>query len=106
MYLDKNSISVLENENVTNNHLEALKALSKSMLREVELIQKAKKTVDKKGIDLPSEVESYEKSLILSALLITGGNQRKAAQILNLKVTTLNVKIKRFGIMPKDVFQE
>jgi len=36
--------------------------------------------------------------LIRQALQRTHGNQRRAAQLLGVKVTTLNCKIKRLGI--------
>lgn len=49
-------------------------------------------------IDMAEEVRKYERSLILHALKITGGNQRRAARLLGLRPTTLNSKIKRHKI--------
>jgi hypothetical protein len=49
-------------------------------------------------IDFYKEVERYEIDLIQKALKHTEGNQRRAAQLLNLNATTLNAKIKNYGI--------
>ncbi len=49
-------------------------------------------------IDFYKEVERYEIDLIKKALRHTGGSQRLAAQLLNLKATTLNAKVKNYGI--------
>jgi len=50
------------------------------------------------GISLSEEVERLEKSLLCAALKQCQGRQTKAAQLLGLKRTTLNTKIKRYGI--------
>jgi DNA-binding NtrC family response regulator len=49
-------------------------------------------------IDFYKEVERYEIDLIQKALKHTAGNQRRAAQLLNLNATTLNAKIKNYDI--------
>jgi DNA-binding NtrC family response regulator len=43
-------------------------------------------------------VQRYESELIRQALQRTHGNQRRAAKLLGVKVTTLNCKIRRLGI--------
>jgi DNA-binding protein Fis len=48
-------------------------------------------------------VQRFEIALINSALNRSHGNQTKAAQILGIKLTTLNSKIKRYGISLNDV---
>jgi DNA-binding NtrC family response regulator len=50
------------------------------------------------GIDFFSEVEQFETSLIKLALARTGGHQARAAKLLKIKPTTLNSKIKLYGI--------
>jgi transcriptional regulator with PAS, ATPase and Fis domain len=50
------------------------------------------------GINLADEVRRYEISLIMKALKLTRGNQRKAAKLLGISHTTLNSKIKRYKI--------
>ena len=80
------------------NHLEALTVLSQSLLREIEALKKSEDVVLTSRIDLDEEVKRFEEHLIRCALLRTGGKQRKAAQLLNVKANTLNSKIKRYGI--------
>jgi len=55
------------------------------------------KAIPAAGIDLPQMVDDYEWALIETALRQTGGNQTKAAQMLGLRVQTLNMKLKRFA---------
>ena len=50
------------------------------------------------GIDFYDEVERFETHLIRMALAETSGNQARAAKLLGIKATTLNSKIKLFGI--------
>jgi DNA-binding NtrC family response regulator len=45
-------------------------------------------------------VADFERRLILKALKKTAGNQKRAAQLLQLNATTLNEKIKRLEIDP------
>ena len=58
------------------------------------------------GIDLPKEVRRLEIRLIKRALEETNGSQVNAARLLGLKVTTLNAKIKRYGLDPNDISPE
>jgi two-component system response regulator PilR (NtrC family) len=50
------------------------------------------------GVGLSQAVADFESALIQAALEKAGGVQKKAAEILGLKPTTLNEKIKRLGI--------
>ncbi|GBC81615.1 Transcriptional regulatory protein ZraR [bacterium HR10] len=50
------------------------------------------------GINLREELERLEKSLLCAALRQCQGRQTKAAELLGLKRTTLNTKLKRYGI--------
>jgi DNA-binding NtrC family response regulator len=56
----------------------------------------ALKAIPAGGVDLPGMVDDYEWSLIETALRQTAGNQTRAAQLLGLRVQTLNMKIKKF----------
>ncbi|HRH46537.1 MAG TPA: helix-turn-helix domain-containing protein [Pyrinomonadaceae bacterium] len=95
----------VQSPNAMNNRLEALKVLSQSLLREVEALKNNNKSesevineVKDGNIDLEKEVQKYEVELIRCALVRTGGRQRRAAKLLNVKISTLNAKIKRYGI--------
>jgi DNA-binding NtrC family response regulator len=50
------------------------------------------------GVSFYDEVNAFQKDLILRALEITGGHQSRAAKLLGMNTTTLNSKIKYFGI--------
>ncbi len=50
------------------------------------------------GINFQSVVSGMERELILQSLRKSGGNKKLAAQLLNLKRTTLIEKIKRIGL--------
>jgi DNA-binding NtrC family response regulator len=81
-----------------NNRLEALKTLSNSISRQISELQHEERLALQSRIDLAEEVTRYEADLIRCALLRTGGRQRQAARLLNVKISTLNAKIKRFKI--------
>lgn len=55
------------------------------------------KAIPGSGVDLPQMVDDFERSLIETALRQTHGNQTRAAQLLGLRVQTLNMKLKRFA---------
>ena len=77
--------------------LNGLREAALTLLREVEsLASRHPQTNSRRG--LQEEVQRYESELIRQALQRTGGNQRRAAKLLGVKVTTLNCKIKRLGI--------
>jgi len=52
----------------------------------------------KESIPLKEFISKLEEELIKRSLFIANGNQRTAASILSIKPTTLNEKIKKFGI--------
>ncbi|MCU1290182.1 MAG: hypothetical protein JWN60_2411 [Acidobacteria bacterium] len=89
-----------------DNRLEALRVLSNSLAREIESLRKGKNAGLPSKINLIEEVQRFEKELIRCALVRTGGKQRQAARLLNVKVTTLNAKIKRYGINPSGLYRE
>jgi len=51
------------------------------------------------GIDFYREVDNLKKCLISNALTHTNGNQKRAAQLLGIRLSTLNAMIKRLGIV-------
>ena len=55
------------------------------------------------GFDFYEEVSRFERALITRALIHTGGSQRSAAALLNLKPTTLHSKMKLLNIQPESL---
>jgi two-component system response regulator PilR (NtrC family) len=58
-------------------------------------------TVPPEGLSLKDVVTDFEKRLIESTLESTGGVQKRAAELLRIKPTTLNEMIKRYEIRPR-----
>lgn len=52
----------------------------------------------KQGIDFYEQVRGFESALILEALRLSHGKQKRASSLLGLNPTTLNCMIKRLGI--------
>ena len=79
-----------------------LKDLALALLSEVETLGDDVEGLNDAGtIDFYEEVRRFEIELITRALKQTGGHQMRAARLLNVKVTTLNSKIKRYNIHPE-----
>ncbi len=77
-----------------------LKDLALALLSEVQTLGDNQAMESSSGIDFYDEVRRFEIELIQRALKKTGGHQMRAARLLNVKVTTLNSKIKRYHIIP------
>ena len=90
------------------NRVQQLRDLADQLLHETETLARDKAFVDEsnrlqalnlsEGIDFYAEVQRFETSLIRLALDQTHGHQARAARLLRIKPTTLNSKIKLFGI--------
>ena len=87
--------------------VDQLVMLAKALADEIETLkaelvtgQNHNQQIDFKdtAIDFYDEVERYEIKLIRSALNQCGGNQSRAAKLLHLKSTTLNAKMKHYGL--------
>jgi len=83
-------------------NLNSIREAALTLLREVESLRKTHQAETNPSLALHEEVQRYEIELIRQALRRTRGNQRRAARLLGVKVTTLNCKIKRFGISLTD----
>ena len=91
------------------NRVQRLLDLTRLLLREMEPLAREGTFAEESsklesldisaGIDFYSEVEKFETGLIKLALKQTGGNQAKASRLLKIKPTTLNSKIKVYGIV-------
>lgn len=93
----------LSKQRLTNNRVKALKSLAVLLLHEVEFLEnltprKNNSSSEDNIFSLASEVEHFEIELIRNALIQSRGHQLKAAKILGIKITTLNMKLKRYGI--------
>ena len=77
--------------------IKLLKVLTLTLLRELEGVGVEPGHVTDE-FNLQHEVEHFEAELIRSALIMTGGRQRRAAKLLGMKVTTLHSKIRRYGL--------
>lgn len=75
-----------------------LRNITRTLLEEVKSLNVLKTIEIEDGIDFDEEVKRFEIYLIERALDYTGGNQLRAAELLNIKHTTLNSKIKRYQI--------
>jgi DNA-binding NtrC family response regulator len=82
--------------------------LTNTLRREIETLARDQTVTDEtgrlqalllsEGIDLSQEVKRFEINLIKLALNQTLGHQARAARLLHINPTTLNSKIKLYGI--------
>jgi DNA-binding NtrC family response regulator len=79
-------------------NLDSLREAALTLMREVESLANIQEPQTNGKLVLQEEVQRFESELIRQALQRTHGNQRRAAKLLGVKVTTLNCKIKRLGI--------
>src|SRR6267142_2979074 len=77
--------------------LSSLRDVAVELLNAVDYLKQTTSTNDQK-LNLDDEVKKFEADMIRAALVRTGGNQSRAARLLGVKHTTLNAKIKRYGI--------
>ncbi len=78
--------------------LQILKDIALALSVAVEALGHAHLPDVEGGADFYEEVRRFEVALIQRALKQTGGNQARAARLLNLKQTTLHEKIKRYNV--------
>jgi len=83
----------------------AIETLKAEVLRSIDRVIEIKTSGhsladlnDERGIDFYEEVRKFEIEMIRQALVKADGNQRAAAQLLGLKHTTLNNKVKHYKI--------
>ena len=87
----------LMREATIDSRLDALKNVALTLLDAVDSLRTAQPSREQ-SLRLQDEVQRFETDLIRTALERTGGNQARAARLLGVKHTTLNAKIKRYGI--------
>ncbi len=76
-----------------------IRSLATTLLSEIDSLGEDDEILGSSDSFVLSEmVRDFEIKLIRTALLKTGGNQRRAAFLLGVKTTTLHNKIKMYGI--------
>lgn len=83
------------------------KDLIAMLLRELEFLDQVSESADAElsdvvQQDLNQQVANFEKNTIRHALFKTKGSQSKAAIMLGINTKTLNSKLKRFSINPRE----
>ena len=106
--LSKENLLRLAPEENRRGRVHRLVDLASSLMKEAQVLARDKAFVDEsanlksldlsKGIDFYNEVQRFETALIKLALEQSEGNQARAARLLGLRATTLNSKIKLYGI--------
>jgi hypothetical protein len=76
--------------------LDSLKVLALTLLREIDALEAEPQTAA--PLNFAAIVQRFEAELIGSALIKTGGRLRAAARLLDMKVTTLHAKIRRYKL--------
>jgi len=64
------------------------------------------KNLDGEKISFKNFIKEIEIRIILTALRLTGGNQRKAASLLGIRATTLNEKYKRYELDKSNLYMD
>jgi transcriptional regulator with GAF, ATPase, and Fis domain len=82
--------------------LSSLRDVATELLNAVDSLRTTSPQNGNHKLRLYDEVRKFEADLIRAALVRTAGNQSRAARLLGVKHTTLNAKIKRFGITLSD----
>ena len=95
-------------DNSSESRVKRLVDLASSVMREAQILARDKVFTDESsrlnsltveaGVDFYAEVQRFEIALIRRALSESEGNQARAAQLLGLRATTLNSKIKLYNI--------
>lgn len=79
--------------------IESLQELVSALQNQLETITDIPQPAIEDGVDFYEEVSHFEIQLIRRALRAVDGHQANAAKLLRLNSTTLNVMIKRYGLM-------
>ena len=90
----------MSGEGSDNNEIQMLKAMTITLGRAIEALERSKPACIEPGTNFYEEVARFEVDLIQRALQQTGGNQAQAARLLGLNQTTLHGKIKHYKIYP------
>ncbi len=86
----------------TGPNVNMLRRLAKLIMDEVNDIEESDDLVLGNGFKLDRYVENFEINIIRYALQLSSYNQLAASRLLGIKPTTLNAKIKRYGLFAND----
>lgn len=75
-----------------------VKQLLNKLLVELETVNESEKVSFGENFNLYEQIKNFEIDMIRYALYLTNNNQSRAARMLGIKNTALNMKIKRYGI--------
>jgi transcriptional regulator with GAF, ATPase, and Fis domain len=105
LFLTTHKLEEVENHPlalVKQSSLEALENLNLMLMQEIRVLKVAQANFrfkdESQKVSFEEVVKNFEIGLIRNALVKSNGNQLQAAKLLELKPTTLNAKIKRYGI--------
>ena len=101
-----NDLEMKTKDDALSRKIGSLKQNAFALIQEVRELRNLSYLDLTRGIDLFGEVRRFEMKLIRQALEETDGRQVQAARMLGLKMTTLNEKIKRYGIDPHEPLKE
>lgn len=88
-------------ETTWNKDKQKLKKLALMVLYDIQKLESISCLDLKREVDFFDEVRRFEMNLIKSALLQSGGNQRRCASLLGISTSNLNNKIKHYKISLK-----
>ena len=86
----------------TSPRIGIVKQLLNKLLLELETVNESERLPLDEDFNLHEQVKHFEIDMIRHALHLTNNNQRLAAQMLGINYTTLNAKMKRYGIGGKE----
>lgn len=98
--LDDSDPAVLRRAGANGSHekIRLLRLMVMRLQEELESLNEVPALDVELGLNFYEEVRNFEIELIKRALLLKGGHQGKAAQLLHMNPTTLNAKIKYYNI--------
>lgn len=96
---EKNTID----EKTWNKEKRNLKKISRLLFYDIQRLESFCCLEVKNTINFFQEVRNFEINLIKTALLYAMGSQRRCAELLGISASTLNNKIKHYGIKPKNI---
>lgn len=102
MYLQQNSNAATIKrklwEHATTPRMSIVKQLLRRLQEELETVNETEQVKFGENFNLYEQIKSIEIDMIRHALFLTHNNQRVAARMLGVNYTTLNSKVRRYGI--------